>query len=184
MGGSPGPTFEVPHEACPGRCRSPVAHRVQLVTNAGRRCRSQNLAKPDRVGKHRRGPVPNRSPGDLERHALPLQPRLRRAGPHQSGDGFARAGHLVVAPRPGLRDRRLVLQLDRMGAAGRIQGPGRAARFLQSALLETEARDRVGRVAGRDHHRRPDPALPGSLRRRDSSLRSARGRRGHVERRA
>src|SRR6266851_3877552 len=30
MGGSPGPTFEVPHEACLGRCRSPVADRVQL----------------------------------------------------------------------------------------------------------------------------------------------------------
>src|SRR5216683_923532 len=60
MGGSPGPTFEVPHEACPGRCRSCAAHRVQLVAAPPRRRGGAHAEHYAAVGEHRRGSKPKR----------------------------------------------------------------------------------------------------------------------------
>src|SRR6266852_339270 len=119
----------------------------------------------------------------MERDSLPLQPRVRRPRADQPGDRFACTANLVVAARPRLRHRGFVVQLDRMGDRRRIQGPDRPARSFQPALVQTEARDRLGRIAGWDHHRRPGPDIPRPLRGRDPTLRCARGRRGHMEHR-
>ena len=117
----------------------------------------------------------------MERHSISLQPRLCRARTAQPGHRLALVDHFLLAAGPRLRDRRLVVQLDRMGDRRRVQGPDRAPRFLQRTVFQTHARDRVGRIAGRDHHRRAGPALPGPIRRRYPDLRRARRRRCHLE---
>ena len=133
---------------------------------------------------HRKSRLQHRSPCRMERHSLPVQPRLCGAGERQPGGGRARFGGHHVAGRTPLRDRRLLLQLHGLGARGRVEGPGRAPRPLRFANREARQGDRVGPLDGRDHHGRTGPAVPRPLRRRDPDVRRPVRRRRELEHRA
>ena len=104
-----------------------------------------------------RDPVPGRQ---LERHAVPLQPRLRRARRREPGTGRRRPGDRRVAARPWLRAGRLVLLDHRLGYRAGAARPDRHAEPVRPLLWPAEPDDRLGPFARRHHYRRPDPALP------------------------
>ena len=139
---------------------------------------------PKRLAAGRRD-LPHTVPGrPLERNALPLQPRLRNARIGEPGRGRRRSGHRRLVAQPRLRTGRLVLRHDRLGHSAGTARPDQHARRLRPDLRHAVADHRLGALAGRHHHRGPDPALPGPVHRRAAHVRRAVRWRRHLEHRA
>src|ERR1700730_12872728 len=127
-----------------------------------------------------RDPVPGRC---LERHPVPLQSRLRDAGLPEPGPGCRRPGHRRLAAQPWVRAGGVVVRDDRLGDPAGAARPDRHAGRLRRNLRDADADDRVGPLARRHHHGRPDPAVPGPVQRRAADVRRALRRGGHLEHR-